>query len=112
MAEKLDISPAKPRTCGQQTQRGNVPSESVEDYFKKTIAIPLLDHILTEMNGRFADLQIKASMGLQIIPALAEKATESNFDFFIDDLPSRSTLLQELHMWKLKWTNNTCFIRC
>lgn len=106
LAEELDVSPAKPRTCGRQTQRSNAPSESVEDYFKKTITIPLLDHILTEMNGRFGDLQVKASMGLHVIPALVETSDVSNFEFFMDDLPSVGTLQQELHMWRLKWRGN------
>ncbi|CAG2218417.1 unnamed protein product [Mytilus edulis] len=51
MADDLDVTPSKPRTCGRQTTRSNVPCESTEDYYKKTIAIPLLDHMLTEMNS-------------------------------------------------------------
>ncbi|CAG2227075.1 Cilia- and flagella-associated protein 206 [Mytilus edulis] len=107
MADDLDVTPSKPRTCGRQTTRSNVPCESTEDYYKKTIAIPLLDHMLTEMNSRFGDLQIKASMGLQVIPAMISQSSTNDFEYFVDDLPSPSTLEQEMHMWKLKWANES-----
>ena len=35
MANKLSINETKPRTAAFQTNRNNVPSESVSDYFKK-----------------------------------------------------------------------------
>ena len=38
--EPLDIEIKKPRTCGRQTMRDNVQSEGLEDYFRKSIAIP------------------------------------------------------------------------
>lgn len=107
LADELDVTPSKPRTCGRQTKRSNVPCESTEDYYKKTIAIPLLDHMLSEMNSRFGDLQIKASMGLQVIPAMIPQFSTNDFEYFVDDLPSPSTLEQEMHMWKLKWANES-----
>ncbi|XP_071168482.1 52 kDa repressor of the inhibitor of the protein kinase-like [Mytilus edulis] len=107
MADDLDVTQSKPRICGRQTTRSNVPCESTEDYYKKTIAIPLLDHMLTEMNSRFGDLQIKASMGLQVIPTMISQSSTNDFEYFVVDLPSPSILEQEMHMWKLKWANES-----
>ena len=41
ICEPLDIEIKKPRTCGRQTMRDNVQSEGPEDYFRKSITVPL-----------------------------------------------------------------------
>ena len=35
------------------TNRTNTPSDTVEEYFKKVISLPFLDHLLQEMETRF-----------------------------------------------------------
>ena len=50
---KVSISETKPRTAVFQKNRNNVPPESVSDYFRKVVTIPLLDHLLTQLNLRF-----------------------------------------------------------
>ena len=52
-AQQCDITPKKPRTCGRQTQRVNISSNSVEEYFKLGVAVPFLDHILSEFEHRY-----------------------------------------------------------
>ena len=42
MANKVSINETKPRTAAFEKNRHNVPSESVYDYFKKIVTIPLL----------------------------------------------------------------------
>ena len=37
LAEKVNVLGAKPRTVSCQVHRGNTPSESTSDYFKKVI---------------------------------------------------------------------------
>lgn len=44
-----------PRLCGKQTQRSNVPHKSPEDYFRRSLYIPFLDHVLSELRHRFSD---------------------------------------------------------
>ena len=53
IANKVSISETKPRTAAFQKNRNDVPSESVSDYFRKVVTIPLLDHLLTQLNVRF-----------------------------------------------------------
>lgn len=47
--EKIKI----PRLCGQQTQRSNIIVREPMDWFKVTIFIPFLDHIIHELDSRF-----------------------------------------------------------
>ena len=51
LAEKSGIT--MPRVSQNQQNRSNRQFFSVEDYFKKTIAIPFLDHIISDISLRF-----------------------------------------------------------
>ena len=96
-----------------KTQRDNVPAETPEEYYRRYLTIPFLDHILSHMETCFSDLQQKAVMALQIIPSVILQNThqanvEENYsdelvDFFKDDLPSPSTVDQEIKLWFCKW---------
>ena len=84
-----------------------------EEYYRRSLTIPFLDHILFHMETRFSDLQQKAVMALQIIPSVILQSThqanvEENYsdelvDLFKDDLPSPSTVDQEIKLWFCKW---------
>ena len=52
--------PSIPRRCGRQTQRDNVPGDSPEEYFCRTITIPFVDELLQHMQTRFSGLQSKS----------------------------------------------------
>ena len=45
VAKKVKVDEIKPRTAAIQRNRNNIPSESVSDYFKKAVTMPLLDHL-------------------------------------------------------------------
>ena len=111
LANSLDVSVNKPRTCRRQTQRANMPAETVEEYYRKAVAIPFLDHLLQEMNSRFSDLHEKATLGLMLVPSelakLDSNATaEEGFSYFFDDLPSPQCLSAEIQQWKMKWSQS------
>ena len=70
MAESVSTTPEMPRITGRQQHCSNPSSFSVEDYFKKTVAIPLLDHIITSMRDRFSAAAIVASSLLGVVPSV------------------------------------------
>ena len=79
-----ESTPEMPRVTGRQQHCSNLSSFSVEDYFKKTVATPLLDHIITSMKDRFTAAAIVASSLLGVIPSVCcsrevnmERAIES-----------------------------------
>lgn len=54
IASSVGVTPSQlPRTCGRQNNRNNVPAESLEEYYRRTIAIPFLDHMISELKRRF-----------------------------------------------------------
>ena len=70
MAEEVRSQPEKPRATGRQQHRSNPQSSSIEDYFKKVVAIPLLDHIISALQDRFSAGAIVASSLLDVIPSI------------------------------------------
>ena len=53
MAASVDVEPSKPRTIGRLTTRPNAPACSVKEYFYRNSYIPMLDHIISELNSQF-----------------------------------------------------------
>jgi len=48
IAAEFDIEPRMPRTTRRQQHRVNVP----ESYWQRAVFLPLIDHIIQEMNDR------------------------------------------------------------
>ena len=46
---KVNVQPSVSRTNNRQTQRTNTPATSESEYYKRSISISLLDHILSEL---------------------------------------------------------------
>ena len=43
----------KPRLTSVQKFRNNIPSESVEEYYRRAIMIPFLDHVIASLKEKF-----------------------------------------------------------
>jgi hypothetical protein len=51
----FNIEIKKPRVVGRQTCRNNVKADSPEEYYRRAMAIPLLDHVISNLKERFDD---------------------------------------------------------
>ena len=49
MCTIAETVPSIPRTCCLQTQRSNVPADSPSQYYLRTLSIPIIDHLLSEL---------------------------------------------------------------
>ena len=111
MLSEVGVEPCIPRRCGRQTQRSNVPADTPSEYFRRTISIPVLHHLISELNSRFSNHQQVALLGLSIVPSLFGSLESDDHmsrfktlsDLYQDDLPSPECLESELHNWKMKW---------
>ena len=105
MAAAVDVEPEKPRGAGRQMHRSNAPAESVEQYYLRNMAIPLVDHIIAELDSQFSRLS-RVSATLRLVPSVLLKAEPDITDaveMYKDDLPSPELIHQELKRWKMKW---------
>ena len=94
-----------PRRCGRQTQRSNVEATTAEEYWRRTVFVPFLDHLLAELSDRFSTMASKAVQGMLLLPPNVQKLTKVKIEELLvaygNDLPSRSTFQQEVKLWML-----------
>ena len=70
LTEKLGIVEAIPRKTSIQSNRSNTPSSSPIDHYKKSVAIPLLDSLIIQMQDRFSDEGRHARHLLYLVPSI------------------------------------------
>ena len=112
MCDSVHVVPSLPRLCGRQRHRANVPAQTPSDYFRRTISIPVIDHLLSEMERRFDHHQKTALQGLYLVPSVLVGKTLDEViptiqqlgDMYNNDLPFFTSLLSEFHCWYTKWT--------
>ena len=115
-AEKLHKSVSDeqlrmPRRCGFQRHRNNMPADSPVEYFRRSISIPLIDHMLDEFKTRFTHLHQQALGGLALVPSVLVNCDQdkamSKFQELTSlygvDLPSPDSATAEFHCWIVKW---------
>jgi len=68
MAEEAGTNiPMVPRLFGIRMQRENIRAVTPDEYYRQTITIPLLDHLLMELTNRFNEHARKAAMCLSAL---------------------------------------------
>ena len=93
----------------QQQHRDNVPAQTPSDYYKRAVAIPLLDHLQSEMKTYFNPTNDAVLSSLfNLLPELVAVGDrnpdiEAALEFYENDLPSPHVVDVELLRWKRKW---------
>ena len=127
IARKCHIDVSTPRISRHQQHRSNQQTDSVEEYFKVSIVIPFIDHLISELSCRF-DAHTKQSASLQhLIPHRITQSTsyadiDEAVQYYKDDLPNSCVVDEEFERWKQKWvampinrrpeTLNKCLKEC
>ena len=94
-----------------KTHRSNTPADTPSEYYRRTITVPLLDHLISEMKSRFGKHQQTALLGLSIVPSVLvsippedlSSKVQQLVELYENDLPSPECVDSELHSWQLKW---------
>lgn len=119
LASQLNIEIKKPRCCSRQKNRANFETNSVEDYYRLSIFIPLLDNVIMDLNSRFDSSTFDVFHLPLILPNCAiesmnnEELKEESLKKLINrfypllDIPDESTGLtlfkNEFELWRRKW---------
>lgn len=104
----LDKTIQIPRITGRQLSRSNMPAESLEQYYNRTIFIPFIDHFKNQLIERFSKHNEIISVLQKLIPNLLNKFKPSFNDFekyihfYKHILPSYNTFEPELKVWTEK----------
>lgn len=59
IANDLDVTIKIPRLTNRQTKRANHPCENVEEYYRRSIYIPILDNVILDLKCRFPEETLK-----------------------------------------------------
>ena len=102
------VSPSVPRTVSRQMNRSNIQASTPEEYYRRVLAIAVLDTFTAEVEFRFNELNYRASTLLTLIPSIITKPeyhgdTMANlFGLYRNDLPNPDIVDQELLLWMHK----------
>ncbi|XP_018494469.1 52 kDa repressor of the inhibitor of the protein kinase-like, partial [Galendromus occidentalis] len=104
----LDVEIKMPRISGRQMHRENHQAETPEAYFRVTMYVQYLDHLIQELRSLFADSRQKAMKVQCLVPKYTVSSTFADLietlDFYQTDLDcSASVLRGEFECWKAKW---------
>ena len=107
----IGVEPSLLRLCYHQIHCSTVPADTPSGYYCCSVSIPLLDHLLSEIESRFSTHQQIAMLGLSLIPSFMaslglEECTAKVSQLakmYEEDLPSPECIEGKLHCWWVKW---------
>ena len=113
-ADDIGTDIAMPRIAKRQIHRTNTEASNPEEYFRRTVYIPMLDAIINDMISRFGK-QHKIAVGLsllvpkQSVQCADFKPLEDSARFYNNIISDYSTdvtlklLKAEVTKWRLQW---------
>jgi len=117
LCQSIGIEESTPRVTNRQQHRQNLPSDSSSEYFKRITTIPMLDHLISELDTRFNEPSSRfLSQFIQLLPSEICKphTTITHLDFnellqfYDDDLPFSREFPAEFDLWKNYWCSERC----
>ena len=108
IAKELLVKPKIPRTAARQTNKANHPSETIQEYYKRSIRIPFIDHVSAQLTARFDEDTCKTITSLlrlvpkqiAILPSDKIPSITHSLMNYDNDLPRIKSLNNELTTWR------------
>ena len=106
---KVGTQPSMPRTAKKQVNRDNTEGDSPETYYRRVLAIPFIDKLISELELRFTKLSHPVSRVLFLVPTVITKVPlgkdsyQQIIEMYGKDLPNKDVVDIELSSWKCKW---------
>ena len=106
LAERVGAEVSMPRIARLQQHRANPQASSPEDYFRKSVALSLLDHILSTLEAQFSKAAAVASSLLGAVPSVccsSDVDLDEALQKYGQDLPSPELFAAEFSRWKRRF---------
>ena len=115
LADTIGATESVPRKTRLQRNRNNTPSTTPQEHYKRAVAIPLLDSLLTQLNERFTGENSHQAALLCLIPSLIASSESNvqlseeldNLMYWSADLPCPMSLSSELRRWQTLWSDES-----
>ena len=113
LAKELGTDERAPRAKGRSNYRATHPAESPKEYFKRSLSIPFVDNVSSQMEERFDSAAAGTVLALfSLIPSVVKEMDVSELPklsedlaLYQDDLPRFRSLRTELEVWRAKCIN-------
>ena len=112
LADTIGTTESVPRKTSVQRNRSNTPSTSPQEHYKRVVAIPLLDSLITQLKERFCGESGHTQALLSLIPSVIISCSVElsqhldKFMFWDAGLPSSKSLPRELQRWQSLWNSD------
>lgn len=108
IASELDVEIKAPRKTKIQTHRNNVPADSLMDYFRLSIYIPIIEHIAEDLRSRFKEETLQLYNLSMFLPlSNTDQSQETNalsqFQNLLGRNFSEKIISSEMNLWQTKW---------
>ena len=113
IAQSVDTEESTSRLASRQQHRRNIAAPNCTEYYRLNLTIPLVDHLLTELNSRFDTASSKNIVEfIHLLPPSAittprsdRQSIESILQLYEDNLPCSLSFDSELDLWQHKWAS-------
>jgi Domain of unknown function (DUF4371)/hAT family C-terminal dimerisation region len=110
LCKAAGVAMSLPRRTSRQTMRPNYDTDSPEIFYRLSIYIPYIDHLLTELETRFENIDGPCAEIQKLIPINLPQfadAVDSKkiHDFYSSDLDTTSVVRAEVCRWCCRWLN-------
>ena len=106
LAAGCEIEPSVPRISAIQHNRANVPAVTPQQYWYRALYLPLVDHLVQELNDRLLNHNDRF-LGQYLIPmqlgSLNRETTNKIYNVYSNDLSHRVAFDNEIVRWKARW---------
>ena len=106
LAAGCEIEPSVPRISAIQRNRVNVPAVTPQQYWYRALYLPLVDHLIQELNDRLLNHNDRF-LGQYLIPtqlgSLNRETTNKIYNAYSNDLSNRAAFDNEIVRWKARW---------
>ena len=113
IAQSVGVEERVPCLASKQQHHENTQAETCNDYYRINLTIPLMDHLIHEIESRFEEGHSQNIVEfIQILPStistsrsvIDRESLQSTLRLYEDDLPSALSFYAELEMWQQHWT--------
>lgn len=116
MAQVVGVEESIPRIASRQQHRSNIVADNYQEYYCRNLTIPLLDHLIAELDTRFAKeesenvvqfMHLLPSVIIKSASVLSKDMIKNILELYSGDLPSFVCINAELDLWQHKWKADT-----
>ncbi|PFX15880.1 52 kDa repressor of the inhibitor of the protein kinase [Stylophora pistillata] len=108
LGKDVDVEPALPRIANRQRHHDNAPAATPVQYFQCSPCLPLMDHLIVQMDTYFSEIQMNVYNLMCLVPEVLVSSSDTTIDaaiqFYRDDLVSPDVVDVELVCWRHKWS--------